>query len=138
MRSKKSLFCEGLFLYQSQIYKIMNPTKANLINGLVLLLLGLFNHFTSLHPTRIGLIAPVVGIVFIITTSMLKKNNKSLYFFIISLNTLLLGLLTQQFIETLGNDSEMRFLSRLITMLFSCLVTTFVFVKYYLDNRWRI
>ena len=116
----------------------MNPTRANSINGLILVLLGFFTYLTSLNPIAIGLIPPIAGIVFIATTPLLKKNQPWLYFFIIGLNILLLGLLSQQFVEALGNDSEIRFLSRLGTMLFSCLVSSVVFIKYYLENRWRI
>ena len=116
----------------------MNPSRANTINGLVLVLLGFFAYFTNTNPTVIGLIPPISGIIFIAATPMLKRNKQWLYFFIIGLNVLLIGLLSQQFLEALANDSDMRILSRLGTMLFSCLVATFVFVKYYLDNRWRI
>ena len=113
----------------------MNPTKANLINGLVLVLLGFFNYINSVHPTTVGLIPPVFGIIFIATTPMLKKNKQWIYFSIIGLNVLLLGLFTGQFLKIVGDGNEMRFLSRLGTMFFSCLVAAVVFVKYYFDNE---
>ena len=116
----------------------MNPTRANSINGLVLALLGFLGYFTSAEPTAIGLVPPILGIVFIANTPMLKKNKQWLYFSIIGLNILLAGLFTGQFIGTLGDGGETRLLSRLGTMFFSCSLTSFVFVKYYLDNRWRI
>lgn len=116
----------------------MNPTKANTINGLVLVILGFLNYISSATPSTIVLIPSIFGIIFIATTPVLKKDNKWLYFSIIGLNFLLLGLLSQQLIQVLNASNEIRVLSRLATMLFSCLVATFVFVKYYLDNRWRL
>ena len=116
----------------------MKPYRANAINGLVLVILGFLGYFTSLDPTAFGLIPPILGIIFIATTPLLKKNKQWLYFFIIGLNLLLMGFLTQQSIEAFGNDNETRLLSRMITMLFSSALTAFIFVKYYLDNRWRI
>jgi membrane-bound ClpP family serine protease len=116
----------------------MNPARANSINGLILVLFGFFAYFTNPSSNNLELIPPIAGILFLAATPVLAKKATLLYFSIIGLTILVAILLVQNFINALKADSDLRMVSRIVTMLFSCIVSAFVLVKYYLDNRWKM
>ncbi|MEM7104328.1 MAG: hypothetical protein AAF502_14410 [Bacteroidota bacterium] len=108
----------------------MKPFTANMINGLVLLGLGLWGYLSVENASPTALIAPVSGLIFLLLTPMMKKENKVVAHIVVLLTFLLLIAfimpLTRQ--EGIGQI-------RVILMMASCLLALVVFVKSFIDAR---
>jgi len=71
----------------------MKPAQANFINGLVLVILGLWGYWSGVQdgggsPT--ALIAPVFGLIFLILTPPFRKGNKMVAHIVVVLTLLLI------------------------------------------------
>ena len=120
----------------------MAPYKANLLNGLVLLIVGILgyleisNNATSdFSPTVF--IAPAFGILFLLLTPGLKKENKIVAHLVVLLTFLLGTMLLIMFIKRLSTGSNLTDPSmiRFLIMIISCFTAMIVFVGSFKKNR---
>ncbi len=106
----------------------MKPYVANLINGVILIALGLWGAMESSSPT--AYIAPAFGLIFILCTPMMKKENKVVAHVVVLLTLLLAVALFMPLLKREG----IAFI-RSLTMLVSCVVALVVFIKSFIDAR---
>ena len=113
----------------------MLPYKANFINGLVLIIVGIFGYISmrnndaaNFSPTVF--IAPLSGMLFLLLTPFMKKENKIISHLVVLFTFLLGSMLLVMFIKRVSTGSSLSDLSmlRFLVMIISCFVamTTFV------------
>lgn len=112
---------------------IMTVVKANLINGIVLTVLGLWAALTSSSGT--AFIPVAFGVLFLIAHPFMKKENNKIAAHIVVLLTLLaiagLGMALR---GAIGRGETLPII-RVATMLVSCIVAFVVFIKSFIDAR---
>ena len=120
----------------------MAPYKANLLNGLVLLIVGILGYLeisnsatNDFSPTVF--IAPAFGILFLLLTPGLKKENKIVAHLVVLLTFLLGTMLLIMFIKRLSTGSNLTDPSmiRFLIMIISCFTAMIVFVGSFKKNR---
>ena len=109
----------------------MKPFQANLINAVILIGLGLWGYFGSETPSPTALIAPAFGVLLLLMTPGLRKENKIIAHIVVVLTLLLLIAL----VKPLTGDGDQLAKMRVGVMMFSCLVATAVFIKSFIDAR---
>jgi len=111
----------------------MTVVKANLINGIVLTVLGLWAGLTSSSPT--AFIPVVFGVLFLIAHPfMSKENNKVAAHVVVLLTLLAIAGLGKAFGGALARG-EMLPILRVGTMGLSCILAFAVFIKSFMDAR---
>ncbi len=113
----------------------MPPYKANLLNGIVLLIVGVLGYFsitsnsnTEFSPTVF--IAPAFGLLFLLLTPGMKKENKVVSHLIVLLTFLLGAMLMIMFIKRLSTGSSITEpgMMRFLIMIISCFTAMVVFM----------
>ncbi|MBK6609730.1 MAG: hypothetical protein IPI59_08275 [Sphingobacteriales bacterium] len=110
----------------------MTPYLANLINGAVCVVMGLWG-YTTTHATT-ALIAPILGLVFLACTKGFRTNNKIIVHVVVVLTLLLLIALIKPLTGAL-NDNDTSGLIRIGVMLLTNAVALVVFIKSFIDVR---
>ena len=116
----------------------MKPFSANLMNGLVLLLMGVWGSIEAVMNSiaaggtfsKTVFIAPVFGILFLILSNGFKSNNKV----VVHVVVLLTLLVTLSMISPLLKREGLAQI-RVGIMVLSGVVTTFFFIKNFIDVR---
>ncbi|MDX5347729.1 MAG: hypothetical protein LPJ89_11495 [Hymenobacteraceae bacterium] len=106
----------------------------NLVNGLILVVLGLIAYFTPPSSTFTALIAPAAGVVLMLFTRPLMLSNQFAEHTVAAL-TLLLGLLFALRIN-IDNFEWTKRNILLLLMALSCFITVFFFVRNFV-REWR-
>ena len=120
----------------------MPPYKANLLNGIVLLIVGILGYFSitsnangEFSPTVF--IAPAFGLIFLLLTPGMKKENKVVSHLIVLLTFLLGAMLLIMFIKRLSTGSSITEpgMMRFLIMIISCFTAMVVFVGSFKKTR---
>ena len=109
----------------------MKPHSANLINGLILLAVGLWGYFASSQGSPTALIAPSFGLLFILLTPLMKKENKVVAHVVVLLTFLLLLSLVMPLMRQSDTIAQVR----VIIMMLSCLFAFIIYIKSFIDAR---
>lgn len=108
----------------------MKAHTANLINGIILVLVGLWGYFASETPSPTALIAPAFGLIFILATPMVKKENKVVAHIVVLLTLLLIIALIMPLMAREGIAQI-----RIIIMILSSVMAMVYFIKSFRDAR---
>lgn len=110
----------------------MNATKANLINSISLIIIGLWGYFDVLSPT--ALIPVSIGVFLILCYSGVKKQNKIISHIAVLLTLLILvaliGMRLPKSVDTGGIG-----LIRVIIMIITSTISMIFFVKSFVAAR---
>ena len=110
----------------------MNSFKANIINSLSLIFIGLWGYLEVVSPT--ALIPVVFGVILLLCTNGLKKQNKLIAHIAVLLTlVILLALIFMRLPKSL--DSGGIGLIRVIIMILTSIFSMVYFVKSFIANR---
>ena len=110
----------------------MNSFKANIINSLSLIFIGLWGYLEVVSPT--ALIPVIFGVVLLLCTKGLKKQNKLIAHIAVLLTLfILLALIFMRLPKSL--DSGGIGLIRVIIMILTSIFSMVYFVKSFIANR---
>lgn len=104
----------------------------NATNGLVLILVGLFSYFSNETKPLTALIGPIIGLIFLASTSGMKKGDKTIAHIVAGLTLLFMIASIVQFALSLNFPDEIARQRRLISfglMALSNLLATIYYVK---------
>ncbi len=104
----------------------MELAKSSQINGIILLVLGFWGYY--LAPDPLFLIFPIGGGILLILNFFLKKGNKTLLYSR-EIITMLLSLFLLYYLIFFTFNLGFTSIFRIVTMLFSCIVSIVIFVK---------
>ena len=110
----------------------MKPYQANLYNGIVLVLLGLFSYLISTSNTAI--IPVIFGVIFLALTPIFRKGNKVVAHIIVVLTLLILIALFKPLTGAMERGDSMG-IARIAIMMLSCFVAMVVYIKSFIDAR---
>ena len=115
----------------------MNFFGANIINGIVLILIGMFGVMVSASIS--AWIAPSFGLLLLLFSPFLKKENIIVEYIVTALTVgfmlmLIVKPLTRAIIEDPDDHTK---LARIITLIVSCLAANLVFIRklFFYDKR---
>ena len=110
----------------------MNSFKANIINSLSLIFIGLWGYLEVVSPT--ALIPVVFGVILLLCTNGLKKQNKLIAHIAVLLTlVILVALIFMRLPKSL--DSGGIGLIRVIIMILTSIFSMIYFVKSFIANR---
>ena len=110
----------------------MNSFKANIINSLSLIFIGLWGYLEVVSPT--ALIPVVFGVILLLCSNALKKQNKLIAHIAVLLTlVILLALIFMRLPKSL--DSGGIGLIRVIIMILTSIFSMIYFVKSFIANR---
>jgi hypothetical protein len=112
----------------------MKPYTANLINGIVCLLMGCIGYFMSETPSPTALIPARFGLIFLLTTPAMGKSNKVVAHIVVLLTFVLLLSLLMPLKGAFGRDN-MGAVVRIMAMLATCTLAMVAFMKSFRDAR---
>jgi len=108
------------------------PSNITLINGLILLTMGLWGYFTTSAST--ALIAPAFGLLFLVLYPLFKKGNKAVVHIVVLLTFLLIIALFRPFSKAMGSGDAVS-IFRVALMMFSCVAAFIIYIKSFVDAR---
>ncbi len=114
----------------------MKPFQANLLNAIVLIIMGLWGYFdyVSDKPSPTALIPVAFGVLFLLVTPPFKKENKIVAHVVVLLTFLLIIALFMPLLGAIGrNDSAAIF--RVGLMMASSVFALIIFIKSFIDAR---
>ena len=112
----------------------MPPFKANLVNGIVLIALGLWGYLSSDTPSTTALIPVAVGVLFLIFHPGMKKENKIIAHIVVLLTLLLLIALYKPLSGALERGDSMAQI-RIGIMMIVQVFALIIYVKSFIDAR---
>jgi len=112
----------------------MSPYKANVLNALILIMMGSWGYFVSSSASPTILIPVFFGSVFLALTPSLKKDNKLIAHIAAALTLIVIFALFMPLRGSIGRD-DMEALFRVSCMLVSSLFAMTIFVKSFIDIR---
>jgi len=119
----------------------MKPYVANIINGVILVALGLIGAWVAMNnfddPSKTIFIAPAFGALFLLLTPGMKKDNKVVAHIVVLFTLLLLIMFVAVPLPKAiaADPRDMGKVLRITTMSFSCLLAIVVFVKSFINAR---
>jgi hypothetical protein len=115
----------------------MEPSRANMINALILIALGIWGYVNGMGleggPSKSTLIAPGIGVILLLLTPMWRKGNKVVAHIGVLLTFLLLVALAMPFSKAIGVDTSRTL--RVGTMMLSCFIAMVVFIQSFIKAR---
>lgn len=112
----------------------MKPYLINLINGLVLVLLSLLGYFTSETPSITALIPTFIGVILLLCTLGLKKENKGVAHIAVLFTFIILVGLVKPLLGALEREDATA-LGRVSFMILSSTVALITFIKSFVEAR---
>lgn len=112
----------------------MKPYMANLINSIVLILLGLWSYFGSETPSMTALIPTFVGVVLLVMVKPMQKGNRVVAHIVVVLTLILLVALIKPLTGALNRESQIGII-RVVVMMATSLIAMIVFIKSFVDAR---
>jgi len=116
----------------------MAPSRANFINALILIALGIWGYVSNMgneggaSPT--ALIAPAVGLILLLLTPMWRKGNKVVAHIGVLLTLLIVIALFMPLSKAMGSGNT-TVLLRVGTMILSSLIALMVFISSFVKAR---
>lgn len=112
----------------------MKPYLINLINALVLIILGLTGYLVSENPSVTAFIPVFAGIVLLLLVKGMKNNNKTIAHIVVFLTLLILIALYKPLSGALLRN-DIGATIRVAAMIGSNLLALVIFVKSFIDAR---
>jgi hypothetical protein len=112
----------------------MKPYVANILNALVLIIMGSWGYFGSENPSFTALIPVVGGVLLLATHPWLKKENKMVAHVAVVLTLVLLGGLVKPFVSQLGQGDTMGII-RVGAMILTCIIAMVTFIRSFIEAR---
>jgi hypothetical protein len=112
----------------------MKPYLINLLNALVLILMGSWSYFTSEHPSVTALIPVFAGIILISITPGFKKGNRVLAHIAVALTFLLLIAFIKPLTGAISRHDD-RGIVRVSIMMATSLIAMICFVLSFIKAR---
>lgn len=112
----------------------MKPYLANLIYGILLVLLSLWGYMSSETPSVTAFIPTAFGVVLLALTPAMKKGNKAVAHIVVIFTLLVLGGLVKPLLGALGRADNMA-MARVIVMMAWGVVAMVIYIKSFIDAR---
>ena len=112
----------------------MKPWIANLINAVVLIIMGLWGYFSSEDPSATALIAPAFGGLFLLSTPLMQRDNKIAAHIVVLLTLLLIIALFMPLMGAIGR-SDTAAIIRVGIMIASCVFAMVAFIQSFIAVR---
>ncbi len=114
----------------------MKPYIANLINAITLIGLGLWGYYSNEPADRslTALIAPAFGVIFILCTPLMKKENKAVAHIVVLLTLVLIIALIKPLTSNISSGDNMGIL-RIGMMIVTSVIAMVSFIKSFIDAR---
>jgi len=112
----------------------MKPYKANLLNSLVLIVIGLWGYFSSESPSLTALIPVFAGAILLVFTPWFKNGNKVIAHIAVTLTLILFISLLKPLTGSIARHDNMA-VTRVIIMMLSSFFTMIIFIKSFIDAR---
>lgn len=116
----------------------MKPYIANLINAIVLIAFGLWGYLTpeSGEASNTALIAPAFGVILLICTPMVKKENKVVAHIAVLLTLLIILALAYPLIKAVSADPMVAMkVIRIAVMMLTSIIAMVAFVQSFIAAR---
>jgi len=114
--------------------EIMKPYLINFLNAIILISLGSWAYFTSVHPSITALIPVFTGIILIAITPGFKKGNSVAAHIAVGLTLLILIGLIKPLTGAINRSDDLG-IARVSVMIISSLFTMIFFVISFIDAR---
>ncbi len=115
----------------------MKPYVANILNAVVLIALSVWGYFSvpeGIEPSKTALIPAAFGVIFLICTPLLKKENKAVAHIVVLLTFLLILALFMPLKSQLGKGDTLGII-RIVLMLLTSIIAMASFIKSFRDAR---
>jgi glycerol uptake facilitator-like aquaporin len=112
----------------------MKPYLINFLNAIILISLGSWAYFTSVHPSITALIPVFTGIILIAITPGFKKGNSVAAHIAVGLTLLILIGLIKPLTGAINRSDDLG-IARVSVMIISSLFTMIFFVISFIDAR---
>ena len=112
----------------------MKPYVANILNALVLIVMGLWGYLGSENPSITALIPVVGGVLLLATHPWLKKENKIVAHIAVVLTLVLLGGLVKPFTSQLSQEDTMGII-RVGAMILTSIIAMVSFIGSFIQAR---
>jgi hypothetical protein len=112
----------------------MKPFVANLIYGILLVLLSVWGYTASENPSATAFIPIGFGVVLLALTPGMKKQNKTVAHVVVVLTVLVLGGLVKPLLGAMDRADNIA-MARVIVMMVWGLVALGVYIKSFVDAR---
>ena len=112
----------------------MKPYLINLINAIILVVLGIWAYLTSSHPSFTALIPVTAGIILILITPGFRKGNRVLAHVAVTLTFLILLGLIKPLTGSIGRSDTAGIL-RVSVMMLSSVAAMIIFIRSFIDAR---
>jgi len=112
----------------------MKPYVANLIYGILLVLLSIWAYMASESPSATAFIPTAFGVVLLAFTPAMKKGNKTVAHIVVVFTVLVLGGLVMPLLGALDRADNMA-IARVIVMMVWGLVALVVYINSFVDAR---
>lgn len=112
----------------------MKPFQANLLNAIILIVMGLWGYLASDKPSPTALIPVAFGVLFALVTPPFKKENKIVAHVVVLLTFLLIIALFMPLMGAIGRDDSLG-IFRVGLMIASSIFAMIIFIKSFVDAR---
>jgi hypothetical protein len=112
----------------------MKPYAINLLNSLVLIILGSWAYFMSETPSVTALIPVLAGIILLIITPGFKKGSKALAHTAVILTFMIILGLIKPLTGAIGRTNVAGII-RVLMMMITSLTALIIFIKSFIDAR---
>ena len=112
----------------------MKPFQANLLNAIILIVMGLWGYLSSEEPSPTALIPVAFGAIFALVTGPFKKENKVVAHIVVLLTLLLIIALFMPLNGAIKNNNSLG-IFRVGLMIASSIFAMVIFVKSFIDAR---
>ncbi len=115
----------------------MKPYIANFINSIVLLAIGAWGYISLIDTkdSSSNLIAPAFGLILLICTPFIKKENKSITYISLLLTFFLAVTLIVKFLVIQIEQRNIQEIVRISIMIITCIITISTFIKNFIDIK---
>ncbi|MDX1666324.1 MAG: hypothetical protein R3350_03805 [Saprospiraceae bacterium] len=112
----------------------MNTYRATIINGIVLIAMGSWGYFSSTDPSPTALIPVGFGLIFLLTSPGVKKENKIVAHIVVILTLLLLVALVMPLRGAINREDTMAIL-RVALMMATSLWAMVTYINSFIQAR---
>ncbi|MEM0995048.1 MAG: hypothetical protein AAF847_06095 [Bacteroidota bacterium] len=113
----------------------MKPFQINIVNGIVLIAMGLWGYFSAgADASKTALIPVAFGVIFLVLTPMFQKENKVVAHIVVLLTFLLILALFMPLKARIG-DGDTAGIMRVGVMIVSSIIAMAIYIKSFIDVR---
>lgn len=112
----------------------MTPAKANILNAIILVTLGLWAYFGSASPSATALIPAIFGLIFLAFAKPFLAGNKVIIHIVVFLTLLIVLALAMPLKAAIGRSDTLAIV-RVGVMLLSSLGALVIYIKSFVDAR---